>query len=174
MIYGLSHLLDAGHKKQSNALEGAVKWCLFTTCPMTDQWHSYLSRWTENVNHRTTLWQIIYMPQNCNILSVCLASVSQLVNLSGFMLVTLTTCSLLFLKLSFDSALQCAGWYRGWSCWGQGEEMCCTYISHTPSGLLMFKMSLKWESCKHPCMGWGAIAPNQRKANGCEQFHRKQ
>lgn len=46
------------------------------------------------------------------------------------------------------------------------QGICCRYISRLSSGILMLKLSLRSESCKHSCMLWGASAINPGKANG--------
>lgn len=53
------------------------------------------------------------------------------------------------------------------------EGICCKYMSRLPSGILMHKLSLRPESCKHSWMWWGALAINSRKGSGFKGFYRK-
>lgn len=55
----------------------------------------------------------------------------------------------------------------------QAEEgTCCSYISRLFSGILMLKLSLRSESCKHSWMLWGTSAINPRKVSGFEGCHK--
>lgn len=155
----------------------------FITCPMTVEWHSDLSEWKLNWNHRTTLLQYIYSPLNRQINTpeksastfnfFCLSGFCLTVNWSDFVLVTLTTHSFLFLPH------QTLPWLLHTALCGSvdgivtEEGIRCRYISHFSSGLLMPKLSLRSASCKHSWMLRGASAINLRKANGFKGFQRR-